>query len=38
MGAIPGDRRRDLAFHRPLQANKTRAVAEHFAWVHSVDR
>ncbi len=22
----------------PLQANKTRAVAEHFDWVHSVDR
>lgn len=22
----------------PLQSNKTRAVAEHFAWVHSVDR
>lgn len=25
-------------FIGPLQANKTRAVAEHFAWVHSVDR
>ena len=22
----------------PLQSNKTRAVAEHFDWVHSVDR
>jgi len=22
----------------PIQANKTRAIAEHFAWVHSVDR
>ncbi|MEI8325020.1 MAG: YggS family pyridoxal phosphate-dependent enzyme [Betaproteobacteria bacterium] len=22
----------------PVQSNKTRAVAEHFAWVHSVDR
>jgi hypothetical protein len=22
----------------PLQSNKTRAIAEHFAWVHSVDR
>ena len=22
----------------PIQSNKTRAVAEHFAWVHSVDR
>jgi hypothetical protein len=25
-------------FIGPLQANKTRAVAEHFRWVHSVDR
>ena len=25
-------------FIGPLQGNKTRAVAEHFAWVHSVDR
>ena len=25
-------------FIGPLQANKTREVAEHFAWVHSVDR
>lgn len=25
-------------FIGPLQANKTRAVAENFAWVHSVDR
>ncbi|HEU0189119.1 MAG TPA: YggS family pyridoxal phosphate-dependent enzyme [Gallionella sp.] len=22
----------------PIQSNKTRAIAEHFAWVHSVDR
>ena len=33
---------RDLAlewhFIGPLQSNKTRQVAEHFAWVHSVDR
>ncbi len=30
----------DLEWHfiGPLQANKTRRVAEHFAWVHSVDR
>ena len=30
----------DLEWHfiGPLQSNKTRAVAEHFAWVHSVDR
>ena len=25
-------------FIGPLQSNKTRSVAEHFAWVHSVDR
>jgi pyridoxal phosphate enzyme (YggS family) len=25
-------------FIGPLQANKTRPVAEHFAWVHSIDR
>jgi pyridoxal phosphate enzyme (YggS family) len=31
---------RGLAWHfiGPLQANKTRAVATHFDWVHSVDR
>lgn len=30
----------DLEWHfiGPLQSNKTRPVAEHFAWVHSVDR
>lgn len=30
----------DIVWHLigPLQSNKTRAVAEHFAWVHSVDR
>ena len=30
----------DLEWHfiGPLQSNKTRLVAEHFAWVHSVDR
>ena len=34
------DRRADLRWHLigPLQANKTRAVAEQFDWVHSVDR
>lgn len=33
-------RRADVIWHfiGRLQANKTRAVAEHFAWVHSVDR
>ena len=31
---------RDLAWHfiGPLQSNKTRLVAEHFAWVHSIER
>ncbi|MBD3898449.1 YggS family pyridoxal phosphate-dependent enzyme [Halomonas sp. ML-15] len=30
----------DIVWHfiGPLQSNKTRQVAEHFAWVHSVDR
>jgi len=30
----------DLEWHfiGPLQSNKTQAVAEHFAWVHAVDR
>ncbi|MBM68877.1 MAG: YggS family pyridoxal phosphate-dependent enzyme [Haliea sp.] len=30
----------DLCWHfiGPIQSNKTRALAEHFAWVHSVDR
>ncbi|MCE8017510.1 YggS family pyridoxal phosphate-dependent enzyme [Halomonas sp. MCCC 1A17488] len=30
----------DIVWHfiGPLQANKTRAVAEHFDWVHSLDR
>ena len=29
-----------LAWHfiGPIQSNKTRAIAEHFSWVHSVDR
>jgi len=27
-----------MALYRPVQANKTRPLAEHFAWVHSVDR
>ena len=31
---------RDLEWHfiGPIQSNKTRAIAEHFHWVHSVDR
>ncbi|MBC9252705.1 YggS family pyridoxal phosphate enzyme [Pseudomonas alcaligenes] len=30
----------DLIWHfiGPIQSNKTKAIAEHFAWVHSVDR
>ncbi|MCP1328203.1 YggS family pyridoxal phosphate-dependent enzyme, partial [Halomonas sp. 707D4] len=30
----------DIEWHfiGPLQSNKTRAVAEHFAWMHSVER
>ncbi|ACO76568.1 alanine racemase domain protein [Azotobacter vinelandii CA] len=30
----------ELTWHfiGPIQSNKTRAIAEHFAWVHSVDR
>jgi PLP dependent protein len=36
------ERLTDLAitwhFIGPIQSNKTRAIAEHFAWVHSVDR
>jgi pyridoxal phosphate enzyme (YggS family) len=34
------DLRAELVWHLigPLQSNKTRAVAEHFDWVHSVDR
>lgn len=30
----------DLTWHfiGPIQSNKTRPIAEHFAWVHSVDR
>ena len=36
LAALP----KDIEWHfiGPLQSNKTRAVAEHFAWVHSVDR
>lgn len=30
----------DICWHfiGPIQSNKTRAIAEHFSWVHSVDR
>lgn len=38
--AALADLREQLEWHfiGPLQSNKTRAVAEHFDWVHSVDR
>ena len=38
--AALADLRADLEWHciGPLQSNKTRPVAEHFDWVHSVDR
>lgn len=31
---------KDIEWHfiGPIQSNKTRAIAEHFSWVHSVDR
>jgi PLP dependent protein len=34
------DKYEDIEWHfiGPIQSNKTRAIAEHFAWVHSVDR
>jgi pyridoxal phosphate enzyme (YggS family) len=39
------DKQRELAdlpltwhFIGPIQSNKTKAIAEHFAWVHSIDR
>ncbi len=37
---VLGDLRERIQWHLigPLQANKTRAVAEHFDWVHSIDR
>ncbi|MGY4831408.1 YggS family pyridoxal phosphate-dependent enzyme [Sphaerotilaceae bacterium SBD11-9] len=38
--AALADLREQIAWHLigPLQSNKTRVVAEHFDWVHSVDR
>lgn len=38
--AALADLRESIEWHLigPLQSNKTRAVAEHFDWVHSVDR
>lgn len=34
--ALPGDV--EWHFIGPIQANKTRAIAENFTWVHSIDR
>jgi len=36
----PGAASSSLTWHfiGPIQSNKTRSIAEHFAWVHSVDR
>jgi pyridoxal phosphate enzyme (YggS family) len=36
--AVPGRDRLEWHFIGPLQSNKTRAVAEHFDWVQTVDR
>ena len=36
--AAAGHATLDWHFIGPLQSNKTRLVAEHFAWVHSIDR
>lgn len=36
--ATLGDLGLEWHFIGPLQSNKTRPVAEHFAWVHSIDR
>jgi pyridoxal phosphate enzyme (YggS family) len=33
-----GDLKLTWHFIGPIQSNKTRQIAEHFAWVHSVDR
>ncbi len=40
LGKIAALRERDLTWHfiGRLQANKTRAIAENFAWVHAIDR
>ena len=39
-GVDKASARPDLEWHfiGPLQSNKTRGVAEHFTWVHSIDR
>jgi hypothetical protein len=36
--AALGDLPLEWHFIGPVQSNKTRPIAEHFAWVHSVDR
>lgn len=39
-GVDKASARPDLEWHfiGPIQSNKTRGIAEHFAWVHSIDR
>lgn len=39
-GVEKASARPDLEWHfiGPIQSNKTRGIAEHFAWVHSIDR
>lgn len=37
-GETAGGETLEWHFIGPLQSNKTRPVAEHFAWVHSIDR
>lgn len=38
MQALDGEAALEWHFIGPIQSNKTRAIAEHFHWVHSVDR
>ena len=39
-GVDKASQRPDLEWHfiGPIQSNKTRGIAEHFAWVHTIDR
>ncbi|MBK4738244.1 YggS family pyridoxal phosphate-dependent enzyme [Noviherbaspirillum pedocola] len=38
LGRIAPELQPEWHFIGPIQSNKTRLIAEHFAWVHSVDR
>ena len=38
MAALEGYSQLEWHFIGPIQSNKTRRIAEHFSWVHSVDR